>query len=71
MALGIVEGVLFQISRILESVFDGIEYRLAKKASNRMAKQKMKAKRHLPDPTLGPYEVQDGPRQRQRVGQEH
>ena len=71
MALGIVDGVIFQISRILESVFDGIEYRLAKNASNRMAKQKMKAKHHLCDSKLGPYEFQDGPRQPQRVGQEH
>jgi hypothetical protein len=71
MALGIVDGVIFQISRILESVFDGIEYRLAKNASNRMAKQKMKARRHLRDSKLGLYEFENGPQQRQRVRQEY
>ena len=53
MALGIVDGVLFQISRILESVFDGIEYRLAKNANSRMAKQRMKDKRHCASPGSG------------------
>ena len=71
MALGIVDGVIFQISRILESVFDGIEYWLAKNASNRTAKQKMKDKRHLRDSTLGLYEFEGEPRERQRAGQEY
>lgn len=70
MALGIVDGMIFQISRILESVFDGIEYRSAKNASNRKAKQEMKAKRHLRDSKLGRYPFHDGPRQRRQVGQE-
>lgn len=45
MALGIIEAVVFQISRVLESVFDEIEYQAAKNASVRMAKQREKAKR--------------------------
>ena len=71
MALGIVDGVLFQISRILESVFDGIEYGLAKNARNRMAKQKKGPSVIGATLSSDPYKFQDGPRQRQRMGQEY
>jgi len=45
MVVGIIDAVTFQISKVLESVFDEIEYRMAKNASARMAKQKRKAQR--------------------------
>jgi hypothetical protein len=47
MAVGIVDGVILQISRVMESLFDGIEYRKAKNASIRMEKERMKARRRL------------------------
>ena len=45
MVVGIIEAVTFQISRVLESVFDEVEYRMAKNVSARMAKQTRKAQR--------------------------
>ena len=45
MVVGIIDAVMFQISKVLESVFDEIEYRMAKNANARMAKQKRKAQR--------------------------
>jgi hypothetical protein len=45
MVVGIIDAVTFQISRVLESVFDEIEYRKAKNASARMAKQTREAQR--------------------------
>lgn len=45
MVVGIIDAVMFQISRVLESVFDEVEYRMAKNARARMAKQTEKAQR--------------------------
>ena len=42
MTWGIVDTLVFEISKVLELVFDVIEYRSAKKASAKIAKQKMK-----------------------------
>ena len=39
MRLRIFDGVIFEISRVLESLFDGIEYRLALRASIQKRKQ--------------------------------
>jgi hypothetical protein len=43
MALGrfmsIIDKVLLEISRVIEAIIDGIEYRIAKAASGRAAKQ--------------------------------
>ena len=49
MAFGIVDTMIMEISRVLESVFDFLEYRSAKKASAKMAKQKMKTQSYSPD----------------------
>lgn len=45
MALGIIDAVAFRISRVLESLFDEIEYQDAKNDNVRMAKQRRKARR--------------------------
>ena len=64
MALGLVDAVAFQISRMLEAVFDEIEYRSAKHASARMAKQREKTERARKLPP-SPYQFQNAPPQRQ------
>jgi hypothetical protein len=45
MLVGIIDAVTFGISKVLESVFDEIEYRMAKNANARKAKQTRKAQR--------------------------
>ena len=45
MLVGIIDALTFGISKILETVFDEIEYRMAKNASARKAKQTRKAQR--------------------------
>ena len=37
--MSVVDGVLLEISRVIEAIFDGIEYRKAKVARGRTAKQ--------------------------------
>jgi hypothetical protein len=65
MALGLADAVAFRISRILEAVFDEIEYRSAKHASARMAKQKEKTERRARKLRPSPYQFQNAPPQRQ------
>lgn len=64
MALGIVDGVTFQISRVLEWVFEVIEYRVAKHARAREARQGIRAEMHWRGSVLGLYEIRNGPPQR-------
>ena len=45
MVVGIIDAVTFRISRVIETVFDEIEYRMANNASARMAKQTKKAQK--------------------------
>ncbi len=58
MAPRIVDAVAYELSRVLESIFDAIEYQFAKSASARMAKQRRKARRRLPGSNLRSYEFQ-------------
>ena len=60
MAMGIVDAMTLEISRILESVFDGIEYRRAKNASVRVEKEKRKARRRLCESRFDAGIVQNG-----------
>jgi hypothetical protein len=59
MAVGLVDAVAFQISRILEAVFDEIEYRSAKHASARMAKQRKRTERRARKLRPRPYQFQN------------
>jgi len=65
MELGLIEPGAFQISRMLEAVFDEIEYRSAKHASARMAKQREKTERRARKLCPSHYQFQNAPSQRQ------
>jgi hypothetical protein len=60
MEIGIVEAMTLEISRILETLFDGIEYRQAKNAAARMEKEKMKARRRSCESRFDASEFQSG-----------
>lgn len=40
MSLGILDRLTFEISKVLEAIFDGLEYRLAKRDSLKAARRK-------------------------------
>lgn len=54
MGLRIFDGVIFEISRVLESLFDSLEYHEAKRAS--IEKQKQEERDHA-DETLDPLQI--------------
>lgn len=62
MSLGIVDSFVFEISKLLVTVFDEIEYRSAKRASLKAARKPTNTRlKHSPE--LGPdnYEIQNEP----------
>lgn len=54
MRLRIFDGVIFEISRVIESLFDGIEYRLALRAS---VKRKQQEERSQPNQSSTPLQI--------------
>ena len=63
--LGLVDEVAFQISKVLEAVFDEIEYRVAKHEHAKRAKQNEKAQRRALKSSRGTDQFQNAPPQRQ------
>jgi hypothetical protein len=68
MGLRLLDAVTFPISKMLESLFDEVEYRLAKNAAARTASQRnSNRKRYSHEATRGSYEFQDGPPERRSL----
>lgn len=67
MAIGIVDAMTLEISRILESLFDGIEYRQARNAAAKLEKEKMKARRRSCESRVDDGKFQNGYELTQRL----
>jgi hypothetical protein len=60
MLLGILDAVTFQISKVLESLFDAIEYRLAKRAIVAATKRRSRAPQaNSPLSILSPHDFRN------------
>jgi hypothetical protein len=62
MGLRLLDAITFPIANMLESLFDKVEYRSAKRAAARTAKQRnSNRKSYSREVTRGSYELQYGP----------
>jgi hypothetical protein len=68
MGLRLLDALTFPISKMLESLFDKVEYQLAKNAAARTARQRnSNRKSYSREATRGSYEFQDGPPERRSL----